>query len=560
MLVGPLISISLVQSDSSIGPHVGHLYTILLADVLKRWQILQGDEKAWLLTGTDEHGMKIQNAAAKAKTDTKLFCDENHVQFKHLAEVAEVSYDKFIRTTDDDHHNAVQHFWNELDQRGLIYKSKHEGWYSVSDETFFPQSAVHLIRDPRSGRKLMASMETGREVEWTSEENYHFRLTEFKDRLLDYYKTNPDFIIPKFRIAEIEELVNNNFKDLSISRPSHRLQWGIPVPNDPSQTIYVWVDALINYLTAAGYPFTPGAKSRGWPPNVQVIGKDIIRFHCIYWPALLMALDLPIPQKFLTHAHWTINDAKMSKSDGNAVNPFFAIERFDLDTIRYYMIHDGGINDDAAYDNSHIAEKYKKGLQGGLGNLCSRIIRGKRWSVLGSVCSAERNASLNLKPLEELAKKDSNDDHLHFRDHLIALPDAVAQHMAQPNPRLALHTIMEAVYTSNRYMQARSPWLLTRVVSTTNFQKRRSIPPNPEAVEHIIYLLSEALRLTGIMLQPFIPTHAARLLDLMGVRRDRRGWDYARFAADYEYGTPLDGLEPGKGVVGTVFPPLAAED
>ncbi|KAL9618343.1 MAG: hypothetical protein Q9160_006925 [Pyrenula sp. 1 TL-2023] len=555
MLVGSAVPASLAQSDISTGPHVGHLYTILLADVLKRWQILQGDEKAWLLTGTDEHGMKIQNAAAKANTDTKLFCDQNHVQFKHLAEAAEVSYDKFIRTTDLDHRNAVQHFWNELKQRGLIYKSKHEGWYSVSDETFFPQSAVHLIRDPRSGRKLIASMETGREVEWTSEENYHFRLTEFKDRLLEYYKANPNFIIPKFRTAEIEELVNNNFKDLSISRPSHRLQWGIPVPNDPSQTIYVWVDALINYLTAAGYPFTPGAKSQGWPPNVQVIGKDIIRFHCVYWPALLMALDLPLPQKYLSHAHWTINDAKMSKSDGNAVNPFFAIERFDLDTIRYYMIHDGGINDDAAYDNSYIAEKYKKGLQGGLGNLTSRIIRGKKWSVVDSIRNAERTASLDPNFLEKLttttagaADGDGNDDHLRFRDHLLALPDAVAQHMATPNPRLALHAIMDAVYTSNRYMQATSPWLL---VAEKN---------EAASVQHIIYLLAESLRLTGIMLQPFIPTHAGRLLDLLGVRRDRRGWEFAAFAKDYEYGVPLDGLKPGKGVVGTLFPPLAAED
>lgn len=490
--------------------------------------------------------MKIQNAAAKASTDVGLFCDQNHVHFKHLAEAADINYDKFIRTTDDDHREAVQHFWRELNQRDLIYKSKHEGWYSVGDETFFPQSAVHLIRDPRTGRKLMASMETGREVEWTSEENYHFRLSAFKDRLLSYYEQNPNFIIPSFRTEEVIGLVQNNFKDLSISRPSSRLRWGIPVPDDSSQTIYVWVDALINYLTAAGYPFTPGAKSQGWPPNVQVIGKDIIRFHCIYWPALLMALDLPLPYQFLTHAHWTINDAKMSKSDGNAVNPFFAIERFDVDTIRYYMIHDGGINDDAAYDNSYIVEKYKKGLQGGLGNLTSRIMRGKQWSVPESIISAENGA------LTSLIEDPDNDEHIRFRNHLLGFPGKVAQHMDEPNPRLALHAIMEMVYMSNRYMQFTSPWLKAK-------QPPNGSPVGSQPVGHIIYLIAEALRLSGIMLQPFIPLHAGRLLDLLGVQNERRSWDFARHGADFTYGTPTNGVQAWSGLRGTLFPPLAAE-
>lgn len=534
------------EANAQSGPHVGHLYSLLLADVLKRWRVLHGDNKAWFLTGTDEHGMKIQNAARKAKIDIRRFCDENHVHFKHLAEAADIKYDRFIRTTDDDHRDAVEHFWNELNHRGFIYKSKHEGWYSVSDETFFPQSAVHLIRDPRTGRKLMASMETGREVEWTSEENYHFRLSEFKDRLLDYYEKNPNFIIPKFRAEEVKGLVLNNFKDLSISRPASRLQWGIPVPDDPAQTIYVWVDALINYLTAAGYPFAPGAESKGWPPNVQVIGKDIVRFHCVYWPALLMALDLPLPRQFLSHAHWTINNAKMSKSDGNAVNPFYAIERFDVDTIRYYMIHDGGIDNDAAYDNSYIVEKYKKGLQGGLGNLTSRIMRGKQWSVPACIAMAKNDE------LSPLINDPDNDEHVRFRDHLLAFPDQVVQHMNEPNPRLALHAVMNMIYMSNRYMQFTSPWLLVK-------EPPKGSPVGGRPVEHIIYLLSEALRLSGIMLQPFIPVHAGRLLDLLGVSNEKRSGEFARYGGDYDYGTPTNGVQVWSGLRGTLFPPLASQ-
>jgi methionyl-tRNA synthetase len=326
--------------------------------------------------------MKIQKAAQKAETDTKVFCDQTMKQFDHLARKANISYDRFIRTTDPDHKEAVEHFWRELKHRGYIYEAKHEGWYSISDETFFPSSAVNLIRDPATGRKMMVSIETGREVEWTSETNYHFKLSAFRDRLLNHYEQNPDFVVPAARMNHIIQEVKTGLGDLSVSRPAQRLTWGIRVPNDDSQTIYVWLDALVNYLTQAGYPFPDGkGKATEWPPDVQVVGKDIMKFHCIYWPAFLMALNLPLPKQILTHAHWTMNHSKMSKSAGNVVNPFFAIDRFEVDTMRFYMAHDGGIADDADYENAYIIERYKKGLQGAIGNLVSRIMRGKRWSV-----------------------------------------------------------------------------------------------------------------------------------------------------------------------------------
>lgn len=260
-------------------PHVGHLYSMVLTDVLKRYQLLlRPDRPAYLLTGTDEHGMKVQQAAAKAGSEPKAFTDKGAAIFKQLAQAANISNDYFMRTTDADHRRAVEYAWTVLEERGYIYLSKHEGWYSVSDETFYPQSGVHLIVEPSTGRKIMASIETGKEVEWTSETNYRFRLSAFKEPLLQFYKENPDFIVPKSRMMEVVKAVEEGPEDLSVSRPSSRLTWGIRVPTDETQTIYVWLDALVNYITKAGYPWTPGKESAlGWPADVQVIGKDIVR-------------------------------------------------------------------------------------------------------------------------------------------------------------------------------------------------------------------------------------------------------------------------------------------
>ena len=414
-------------------PHIGHLYTLILADILKRWNALLG-KKSILCTGTDEHGMKIQRAAAKAGQNARPFCDEMHQPFKKLAQEAHINWDHFMRTSDPDHRFAVQHFWLVLCQRDMIYSKKHEGWYSVNDETFYPEKSVQWALDPATGRKFMASKETGKEVEWTSERNYHFRMSEFRNRLLAFYQENPDFIIPETRMKDIIQEVEAGLQDLSISRPRERLSWGIPVPNDETQTIYVWVDALINYLTKANYPFQiPGQEhTAGWPADCQVIGKDIVRFHGIYWPALLMALGIPLPKRILTHAHWTLGKQKMSKSTGMMVNPFFALSRFGVDTMRWYLTLDGGIKDDSAYDNSFIIDKYKKGLQGGLGNLVSRITRGKGWNVHEAVKAG--CVSLTEKLDEQ------------FRSCLRQLAYSVAEDMEKPNPGDSLAKIMNVVY------------------------------------------------------------------------------------------------------------------
>ena len=423
-------------------PHVGHLYTIVLTDILKRWHALMG-RKAILCTGTDEHGMKIERAAAKAGKDPKAFCDESYKPFEALAKEIQVDWDHFIRTSEPDHRFAVQHFWLLLRDRGWIYAKKHEGWYSVSDETFYPESAVQLALDPATGRKFMASKETGREVEWTSEDNYHFRMSALQKPLLDFYSKNPRFIVPETRMKDVIQEVSAGLPDLSISRPLERLSWGIPVPDDQTQTIYVWLDALINYLTKANYPFQiPGQEdAAGWPADCHVIGKDIVRFHCIYWPAFLMALDLPLPKQILTHAHWTLGREKMSKSTGIVVNPFFAINRFGVDCMRYYLALEGGIKDDAMYDNSFIIDRYKKGLQGGLGNLTSRVIRGKGWDVRRAVQNCQGK-------LEQLDRAGPDAGPMCYR--LEILPTEISRAMEKLHPGEALANIMKTIYQVRR--------------------------------------------------------------------------------------------------------------
>ncbi|CBF75211.1 methionine--tRNA ligase MSM1 [Aspergillus nidulans FGSC A4] len=502
-------------------PHVGHLYTMVLADILKRWRTLTGDNEAQLLTGTDEHGMKIQQAANAAGIDTQAFCDRNCLTFKALAEAANVDYNYFIRTTEPAHKEAVQYFWEMLQHRGYIYTSKHEGWYSVSDETFYPQSQVNLSLDPATGRKRMVSTETGKEVEWSSETNYHFRLSAFQDRLLELYKT--DFITPTHYTEQVVKSVASGLSDLSISRPVERLTWGIPVPNDNTQTIYVWLDALVNYLTKAGYPFPPGEGSRlGWPADVHVVGKDIVRFHCVYWPAFLMALDLPLPRNVLVHAHWTMNREKMSKSTGNVVNPFFAIDRFGMDTMRFFLAHRGGLASDSDYDNRYIIRDYKKYLQQGLGNIAHRTIgcaKGKLRDYIINATSGNSPATADdqayQKTLEQLSHK-------------------VAKCMEALDPRAALEEIVEVILLTNKYFHNSEPW------------------QNPEEKQRVIFNAAESMRIMGILLQPFMPNKAKKLLDILKVDPSKRDLSDAGYARDSTYGEDVKKK--------ILFPPLALEN
>ncbi|KAJ9143715.1 Methionyl-tRNA synthetase [Pleurostoma richardsiae] len=525
-------------------PHIGHMYSMVLADVLKRWQTLKG-KKALLLTGTDEHGMKVQQAAAVEDVPPKQWCDINAEKFRDLARRTNIDNDFFMRTTDPDHADAVRHFWFLLKEKGYIYESKHQGWYCVSDETFYPESMLEKRVHPLTGKVHLASVESGNPVEWTEEKNYHFRMTALKDKLMAFYNENPDWILPAKRMNEVVSWVSNNLEDLSISRPVSRLSWGIPVPDDPSQTIYVWVDALINYLTKAGFPsWIPGREYEGgWPADVQVIGKDIVRFHGVYWPALLLALDIPPPRRLLSHAHWTLGGKKMSKSTGNVVNPYFALDRWGVDTMRFYMIHDGGISDDSDYGNIYIVERYRKCLQNGLGNLLGRITRPKLWNVREAVKSAARvslaedNWPDNIRSL--FKRQRLTIDHA---------ADSAYYHMESLNPSKALKCIMDAVFVTNKYLGLIKPWDVARLEKT---------PENELLLNESIYFASETLRVVGILLQPFMPDKAAELLDVLGVPPTHRTLKYARIGLDFDYGEPL--RNPGKGAYDGLFPPLEVD-
>lgn len=538
-------------------PHVGHMYSMVVADVLKRWQQVKG-RRAVLCTGTDEHGLKVQQAAAAAGMEPRALCDRHAGTFAELAARMELSHDVFVRTSEARHRAAVGHAWQMLEQRGLVYEGRHEGWYSVSDETFYPAGQVQLVVDPPTGRKVMVSIETGKEVEWTSERNYHFRLSAFRERLLEWYAQNPRWIVPAARMDEVVREVTEGLRDLSVSRPASRLTWGIPVPGDESQTIYVWLDALMNYATAAGYPFTPGREGvGGWPADVHVIGKDIVRFHCIYWPAFLMALELPLPGRILTHGHWTLGKHKMAKSTGNVVDPFFALERFGTDALRWYLVHDGGIGQDADYDNGFVMDKYKKGLQGGVGNLTGRIMRGRGWDVGRAV----RRFAGDLA-----AAKGGDEASRHFYGFLRVTPRAAEKQMRALLPNKALQAVMKLVYDANAYLQKASPWTLAgrlkeMAAETAETTEPRSTGPERKDVEEemdrVVYLNAEALRLVGIMLQAFTPSKASRMLDMLGVKEERRSWEWCAVGKDDEYGVPM--VDLGRNEKGVLFPGLSSD-
>ncbi|KAL2025059.1 hypothetical protein VTK56DRAFT_61 [Thermocarpiscus australiensis] len=522
-------------------PHIGHMYSMVLADVLKRWQTLLG-KRAILCTGTDEHGMKVQQAAALADVAPKEFCDENAEKFVELAQLSRIDYDRFIRTTDPDHLQAVEHFWLMLRHKGLIYETKHQGWYSVSDECFYPESQLEKHMEEFTGAVYMASKETRNKVEWVEEKNYCFRMTALKDQLLDFYEKNPNWIEPASRMNEVVDWVKNHLEDLSISRPVQRLSWGVRVPNDPSQTIYVWVDALINYITNAGYPaWAPGeAHKGGWPADVHVIGKDILRFHCVYWPALLMALDLPLPKRILSHSHWTLNKRKMSKSLGNVVNPLYAINRWGTDTVRFYLLYKGGIADDADYNNNTLAVKYKKYLQWGIGNLLGRVTRSKAWNLRDVVVKATSDGpNLVETPLHQIAAD--------FEKTLTELPQTVARHMEELNPVAAIRAIVKTAQETNDFMTQTQPWSLVKT-DTWQYQK---------TANDVLFLAAESLRIYGILLQPFIPEKAAKLLDILGVAPYHRSFDYAVPRIDPHYGVPK--VDPGRSREDGLFPPLVED-
>ncbi|KAF8688652.1 Class-I aminoacyl-tRNA synthetase, partial [Rhizoctonia solani] len=505
-------------------PHIGHLYSMVLADTLARYSRLRHPLRHVVFsTGTDEHGLKIQQAAKEKKVSPQELCDQLSSKFKILALNSNISHTRFIRTTDSDHVLAVKRFWKRLVEGGHIYKGTHSGWYSVSDECFYPESQIQEITDSKTGNSYMVSKETGQRVEWSEEENYKFKLSNFRQPLIDWLQSNPQVICPEpyYRFV-LDSLINdeNATSDLSVSRPRSRLQWGIQVPGDQEHTIYVWLDALANYLTVAGYP----DKTIAWPADISVIGKDIIRFHAIYWPAFLLALDLPPPKTLLTHGHWTKDRQKMSKSRGNVADPFLAMgynedgtpkprvvvnpekNRGELDIgvdgVRWYMLRAGGtFETDSDWSNNQARKHYQRELSGSLGNLLSRITAPKLLARLPEVDKA-------LKPA--VVVRDIHPGDARLNRLLDQLPNLVEGYMDRLQIGRVPEAIVECLNEANRHITQLEPWLPTSSTEVIVRAHKYSV---------------ETLRIIGILLQPFIPAKADQLLTQLGVSYEDRGWN-----------------------------------
>ncbi|RKP10661.1 tRNA synthetase class I [Thamnocephalis sphaerospora] len=492
-------------------PHIGHFYSLVLADTVRRYQQLRGRD-ALLATGTDEHGMKIQQAARNVNKTPKELCDDVSQRFRDLATAAGVLGEDtvFTRTTDQLHVQTVHKLWRRLMKSGHIYKGSHEGWYSVSDEAFYQPSQVATVKDPVTQKDIQISTETGQRVEWIVEENYKFRLSAFREPLRRWLTDNPEIIVPQARHNEVLAYLSQEVPDLSISRPRSRLTWGIPVPDDEEHVIYVWLDALTNYLTATR-TWERASEAKAWPTDLHVVGKDIIRFHAIYWPAFLMAANLPLPRQILAHAHWTMDKQKMSKSRGNVADPFELLDRYGVDAVRYFMMRDGGIINDSDYSEESIRKRYKKELSGQLGNLLSRA----------TSASLLPNGIFPRPP--EAGHLEASDHEL--RESLSSLAIRVGPHFDRHEFGRGLAQISDAIALANKYFTDNAPWVLARETESVTAHRR---------LQNILFHSLETVRIAGILLQPVMPKKTDMLLSGLGVDSVERRWQDALLDGDVQ--------------------------
>ncbi|KAF8802815.1 hypothetical protein BYT27DRAFT_7111528 [Phlegmacium glaucopus] len=425
-------------------PHIGHLYSLVIGDVFARYHRLQGRDVNFL-AGTDEHGLKIQKASrawSGGEGNEKAFCDSLSERFRDLAKKAEISNTCFLRTSDAMHHRTVQDIWRKLNETGLIYKGNYAGWYSITDECFYTESQVIRLPDHT------VSIETGAVVEWTSEENYMFRLSAFRDALIAHYTSNPNSIHPPQYHQDILQLLEG-LADISISRPRSRLSWGVEVPGDPDQTVYVWFDALLIYLTGAGYPWSARylQERQGWPADLQIIGKDILRFHAIYLPAILLGLSsIPLPSRLLAHAHWTVSQKKMSKSLGNVADPLDAMEKWGVDGVRFYLIRVGGRwRDDVDWSEDQV-DKHVKEIRSQLGNYFLRITSPKL-AIRAKEASSLLASHSTLHPLN-----------VELKQMVQSLPEKIKERMDALEAGEALDEIMSVLRVANKSLSTLAPW------------------------------------------------------------------------------------------------------
>ncbi|XP_041765781.1 methionine--tRNA ligase, mitochondrial [Anopheles merus] len=483
-------------------PHIGHLYSSVIADAIHRFdQITRPAESrdCFLSTGTDEHGLKIQQAAIKHSTSTEDYCDAISTKYRELFGRFQIDYSRFIRTTDTDHRQAVQAFWRSLAASDSIYSASYSGWYCVPDETFLTDSQ---LKENERGEKC--SLESGHPVEWTEEENYMFRLSRYQDDVRHWVKGLEGRRIQPDKFGRILlDWLEEPLPDISISRPMNRVSWGVPVPSDPSQSVYVWLDALVNYLTVAGYP-KESFRTR-WPPTVQVLGKDILKFHGIYWPAFLLAAQIEPPRQLLVHSHWTVDNQKMSKSKQNVVDPNERAELYTYEGLRYFLLREGVAHSDGNYSDTKVLRILNSELADTLGNLLSRCC-GKALNAESIFPAVDREALDALKEIDATKR---------MLEALEEMPDKASSHYKNYNFYLVVDTIVHLLHTANNFFETTAPWKL----------KKSDNPADRAKLNTILSVTMEVLRQAGIAAQPIVPGLSKQLLDKLQIAPTARRWN-----------------------------------
>jgi methionyl-tRNA synthetase len=479
-----LISTAIPYANGA--PHIGHAYERIATDVLARFKRLDGADVLFI-TGMDEHGQKMQQTAARESITPQALADRTAAQFEAMGEQLNARTDDIVRTTSERHKASVTEMWKRMEANGDIYLSKYAGWYSVRDEAYYDEDET----EEREGRRF--SIKTSTLVEWVEEESYFFRLSAYEKPLLDYYEANPDFIVPEQYRSETLSFVKRGLKDFSISRTT--FDWGIPVPGNPKHVMYVWVDALTNYITATGFPDTTGPKAHYWPASAHVIGKDITRFHAIYWPAFLMSAKLPLPKHIVVHGFLFNKGEKMSKSTGNVVGHTDLIESYGLDAVRYFMMREVPFGQDGSFTHETIVARMNADLSNDLGNLAQRSL-----SMVNKNCGGVVPKSGELTDADKamLAQADA------------MLGDVRAHHDAYAITK-AMDVIWRCVAEANRYFAGQEPWALKKT--------------DPARMETVLYVTAEVVRMIGILIQPYIPQSAEKLLGVLAIPADQRGFD-----------------------------------
>jgi methionyl-tRNA synthetase len=485
-------------------PHIGHAYTSLACDVLARFKRLDGYD-VMFLTGTDEHGQKIAKAAAAAGIDPQAFTDKVSQNFRDLSKALNLSNNDFIRTTEARHKKACQTLWNELLKRGEIYLDKYEGWYAVRDEAYYGEDE---LKDGPNGAKIAPS---GAPCEWVEEPSYFFKLSAWGDRLLKFYNDNPDFILPHSRRNEVVSFVKSGMRDISVSRTT--VNWGVPVPGEPKHVMYVWLDALTNYITGVGYPDTNAESfKRFWPADLHMVGKDILRFHAIYWPAFLMAAGLAPPKRVFAHGWWTNEGQKISKSLGNVIDPYELISTYGLDQTRYFLLRAVPFGNDGDFSRERMVNTTNSELANNIGNLAQRTL-----SMIAKNCDGK---------IPEKGHYEVDDNKLSHDVRQALELDMIRNLMNACEFDKVLEKIVQAASYANAYIDTQAPWALKK----TNISRMHTV----------LYNLCEQIRKIAIFLRPFMPVSADKILDQLSIPKDQRSLAHISLeAVTLKPGTPL---------------------